>query len=77
MHRGLCNMNHVSFFTEANLIEIGVYFEASRRLGINPTRLFISIFFSKGAVVYYYQAIKLGFILSIISKSLGKLIKYC
>ena len=35
------------------------------------------VLFRKGTVVYYYQAIKVGFILSIISKSLGKLTKYC
>ena len=35
------------------------------------------VLFRKGTVVYYYQAIKVGFILSIINKSLGKLTKYC
>ena len=28
MHRGLWNMDHVSFFSEATLIEIGVYWNS-------------------------------------------------
>ena len=41
MHRGLWNMDHVSFFSEATLIEIGVYPRAALfSVGSLSTRVF-------------------------------------
>ena len=66
---GICLINH-SIKDEYTLRS----FTAARHKSNTTTHL---VLFRKGTVLYYYQAKKLGFILSIISKSLGKLTKYC